>query len=173
MKFPNVSMSVLMAVAAMILAAPAQAQRDYYDDERYEDSRYEDESRYDEDDYEYRRYEEPRYDDARPRYDIARVIDVEPIVDTTPRPVQREECRQQPLPRRAEAPAESRGILASVLQTPSTQAKPTTTRRCTTRTEYVRDERITGYDVAYRWRGRTYYTVTSRDPGDTIRIELE
>ena len=45
-------------------------------------------------------------------------------------------------------------------------------QRCATRTEYVRDERITGYDVTYRYRGRTYHTVTDYDPGDRIRIAV-
>lgn len=45
--------------------------------------------------------------------------------------------------------------------------------RCTTRTEYRRDERITGYDVTYRYHGRTYHTVTDYDPGDRIRVEVD
>jgi len=44
--------------------------------------------------------------------------------------------------------------------------------RCETRTDYVRDERITGFDVTYRYRGRTYQAVTDYDPGDRIRIAV-
>ena len=48
----------------------------------------------------------------------------------------------------------------------------TVEERCATRTEYVREERVTGYDVTYRYRGRTYNTVTDYDPGDRIRIAV-
>jgi uncharacterized protein YcfJ len=45
--------------------------------------------------------------------------------------------------------------------------------RCTTRTEYERDEQVTGYEVTYRYRGRTYQTVTDYHPGDRIRVEVD
>jgi uncharacterized protein YcfJ len=45
--------------------------------------------------------------------------------------------------------------------------------RCTTRTEYRRDEQVTGYDVTYRYNGRTYHTVTDYHPGDRIRVEVD
>jgi uncharacterized protein YcfJ len=45
--------------------------------------------------------------------------------------------------------------------------------RCTTRTEYRRDERVTGYDVTYRYHGRTFHTVTDYHPGDRIRVEVD
>lgn len=45
--------------------------------------------------------------------------------------------------------------------------------RCTTRTEYLRDEHVTGYDVTYRYNGRTYHTVTDYHPGDRIRVEVD
>lgn len=44
--------------------------------------------------------------------------------------------------------------------------------RCATRTDYVSDERVTGYDVTYRYRGRNYHTVTDYHPGDRIRIAV-
>ena len=45
--------------------------------------------------------------------------------------------------------------------------------RCTTRTEYQRDERVTGYEVTYRYHGRTYQTVTDYHPGARIRVEVD
>lgn len=45
--------------------------------------------------------------------------------------------------------------------------------RCTTRTDYERDERVTGYEVTYRYHGRTYQTVTDYHPGDRIRVEVD
>jgi uncharacterized protein YcfJ len=44
--------------------------------------------------------------------------------------------------------------------------------RCRTRTDYVSDERVTGYDVTYHYRGRNYHTVTDYHPGDRIRIAV-
>lgn len=45
--------------------------------------------------------------------------------------------------------------------------------RCATQTEYFRDERVTGYDVTYRYEGRVYQTVTDFHPGDRLRVEVE
>jgi uncharacterized protein YcfJ len=45
-------------------------------------------------------------------------------------------------------------------------------QRCTTRTDYRRDERVNGYDVTYRYNGRVYNTVTDYHPGDRIRVEV-
>jgi uncharacterized protein YcfJ len=45
-------------------------------------------------------------------------------------------------------------------------------RRCSTRTEYYRDEQVEGYDVAYRYNGRVYHTVTDYHPGDRIQVEV-
>lgn len=45
-------------------------------------------------------------------------------------------------------------------------------QRCTTRTDYYRDERVSGYDVTYRYNGRIYNTVTDYHPGDRIRVEV-
>jgi len=44
--------------------------------------------------------------------------------------------------------------------------------RCTTRTDYVRDDTVTGYDVTYRYRGETYRTVTDHHPGERLQIEV-
>lgn len=190
-----------MAALALALPAAAQRDRYYgerYDDERYDEARYDDEEygderyddgRYDDGRYE-RRYEERRHEQARVRareFDYARVIDADPIIDVESRPVKREECRQEPVARRQavrpDAPAISQGIIASVLAQPSATAgaqraaastgtRTAYTRRCTYRTEYVEQERITGYDVTYRYRGRIYYAVTDRDPGDRIRVAV-
>jgi hypothetical protein len=32
---------------------------------------------------------------------------------------------------------------------------------------------VTGYDVAYNWRGRTYHTTTAYHPGSRIQIEVD
>ncbi len=45
-------------------------------------------------------------------------------------------------------------------------------RRCTTRTDYRRDERVSGYNVTYRYNGRVYQTATDYHPGERIRVEV-
>lgn len=45
-------------------------------------------------------------------------------------------------------------------------------QRCTTRTDYFRDERVNGYDVTYRYNGRIYRTVTDYHPGNQIRVAV-
>lgn len=45
--------------------------------------------------------------------------------------------------------------------------------RCETRTEYEREEQVNGYEVTYRYHGRSYTTVTDYHPGDRIRVEVD
>lgn len=45
-------------------------------------------------------------------------------------------------------------------------------QRCATRTEVVADERVSGYNVAYRYNGRIYNTVTDHHPGGQIQVEV-
>ena len=46
-------------------------------------------------------------------------------------------------------------------------------RRCTQQVDYRRDERITGYDVTYRYQGRLYQTVTDYPPGQSLRVRVD
>lgn len=45
-------------------------------------------------------------------------------------------------------------------------------RRCEIQSDYYEEERIVGYDVAYRYNGKVYHTRMNRDPGDTIRVRV-
>lgn len=45
--------------------------------------------------------------------------------------------------------------------------------RCRVVTDYRHEERIVGYDVAYRFNGRTHWTRTDHHPGDRIRVEVD
>ncbi len=45
-------------------------------------------------------------------------------------------------------------------------------QRCDVRTDYLRDERVNGYDVTYRYHGRDYHTVTDYHPGERIRVQV-
>ncbi len=46
-------------------------------------------------------------------------------------------------------------------------------QRCRIETEYQQDERVVGYDVAYRYNGRVYHTRTDAHPGDTIEVRVD
>jgi uncharacterized protein YcfJ len=46
-------------------------------------------------------------------------------------------------------------------------------QRCAPRTSYVRDERVNGYDVTYRYRGEIFRTTTDYHPGNRIRIRVD
>lgn len=46
-------------------------------------------------------------------------------------------------------------------------------RRCSTLHETRYEERIEGYDVAYRYNGRIYHTRMPYDPGDRIAIRVD
>ena len=48
-----------------------------------------------------------------------------------------------------------------------------TVRRCRTVTDYDAQDRWSGYDVTYRYGGRTYRAVTNYRPGPTIRVAVE
>ena len=45
--------------------------------------------------------------------------------------------------------------------------------RCRIETDYREEERVLGYDVAYRYNGRVYHTRTDSHPGDTIRVRVD
>jgi len=44
---------------------------------------------------------------------------------------------------------------------------------CTTTQQVQYHEKITGYNVAYKYRGKTYYTETRHHPGDEIKIAVD
>ena len=44
--------------------------------------------------------------------------------------------------------------------------------QCRTIQETIEEERVVGYDVKYRYKGRNYHTRTQSDPGDSIRLKL-
>lgn len=49
----------------------------------------------------------------------------------------------------------------------------TPVRRCETRYESRREERIDGYDVVYRYRGQKYATRMPYDPGRRIKVRVD
>ena len=45
-------------------------------------------------------------------------------------------------------------------------------RQCSVETEYQEEDRLTGYEVTYRYAGETYTTFMDRDPGRRIRVRV-
>lgn len=152
-------------------------------------------------------------------YDYAEVVSVDPMIDVVNRPVQRDECWQEPVTYREpvryydnrprnHAPAVLGGIIGGLVgnQFGGGRGRDAATvagaalgyaavrdsqrhygggyygggreytsyeQRCATRTQYVADERVNGYNVTYRYNGRLYQTVTDYHPGDSIRVRVD
>lgn len=45
-------------------------------------------------------------------------------------------------------------------------------RTCRTRERYVEEERLAGYRVTYRYRGRTFTQAMAQDPGKFVRVRV-
>lgn len=147
-------------------------------------------------------------------YDYAEVVRVDPIIESTSRPVYRDECWDEPVTYREPSryvrhggprtPAVLGGILGGVVgnQFGGGRGRDAATaagailgysmvrdaqgghyeggrtytsyeRRCTQRTDYQRDDHVTGYDVTYRYQGRIYNTITDYPPGDRLRVRVD
>lgn len=46
-------------------------------------------------------------------------------------------------------------------------------RLCAPREGYRREQRVTGYDVTYRYQGRLYRTVTDYPPGESLQVRVD
>ena len=45
-------------------------------------------------------------------------------------------------------------------------------QRCEIKDSYTKHERVVGYDVAYRFNGRVFYTQMAQHPGKKIRVNV-
>jgi len=121
------------------------------------------------------------YDDPLPanaRYDFARVIKVDAIVNRATKPVSKETCWQQPTTEsyrpsytyyRDDDSASGPDIVtvdAGIRKVSSSREE------CRTETDWQSTARVLGYDVTYRYGGRTYQTHMDHDPGDNLRVRV-
>ncbi|MGD9584090.1 MAG: glycine zipper 2TM domain-containing protein [Lysobacterales bacterium] len=153
-------------------------------------------------------------------YDLARVVSVDPIIETVSHPVENEVCWNEPVRyrepvhydrgRRSAAGPVLGAIVGGVIgnQIGRGRGRDAATvagaalgyaiahddqrrydrggrggyrervvysdeRRCRIDTSYREEQRVTGYDVSYRYRGRIHHTVTDYHPGDTIRVAVQ
>ncbi len=150
------------------------------------------------------------------RYDYARVVDVEPIVDRDRRPVRRDVCYSEPVeyyhPRYSGrrdttgatvAGALIGGALGNLVGKGDGRKAATVAgaliggsiahdsarrhsyyegggyystgyeERCRTETEWRGRDHVVGYDVTYRYEGRTYHATLDRDPGSRLRVRVD
>ena len=153
-----------------------------------------------------------------PGYDWARVVRVDPIIETYEEPVSRDVCWSEPVeyvePRYAyrERGGDGTGgaLLGAIIggalgnQVGKGDGRRAATiagaliggsighdratrggyrqvghrvhrsseRVCDEQVDYHRREQVTGYEVAYEYLGRTYYTRTAAHPGDRIRVAV-
>jgi len=103
--------------------------------------------------------------------DYAPVIDARPLIVTERIPEQREECTG----RTPDAPAgdvrmsDPTRSLGAAIGAELEQGRP----RCRTVVAYRSEERITAYEVRYRYRGRVYTRRMDHDPGERVEVLVE
>jgi len=120
-----------------------------------------------------------RYDDdvARSdvRYDYARVVKVDAIVNHATQPVNRETCWRQPTTEYQPSYTYYRNDDLdgpSVVKVESGYRATAVQERCRTETDYRTTNRVLAYDVTYRYGGREYQTRMDHDPGNRIRVRV-
>ena len=104
-------------------------------------------------------------------YDDARVIHVEPVLETVSVPSRSIECD-------ADRPVESGDLrdadaslnLVTAIRTEA--ARPAREDRCVERVEHRTEERITGYRVQYRYAGDDYEQIVDEHPGERMRVRV-
>ena len=137
-----------IVAAALAIALPAAAQSGFRDDDS----------------------------DNGVRYDTARVVRVDAIVNHASAPISRETCWQEPNTYRynpsytyyrddGDGP-EAVTVGGNYQQVREAQ------QHCRTTTNWRDSDRIMGYDVTYRYNGREYTTHMDHDPGPSLQVRV-
>lgn len=119
--------------------------------------------------------------DGGSRYDYARVVKVDAIVQHASRPESRETCWQQPQTEVQYRPSytyyndddddDDDGPQAVTVEGGYHEVTRTT-QRCRTETDYRNTASVLGYDVTYRYGGREFTTRMDHDPGERMRVRV-
>ena len=112
------------------------------------------------------------------RYDYARVVKVDAVVNHASRPISRETCWQEPTTYQYR-PAytyykddnDADGPSAVTVQG-DYQKLNDGGERCRTVTNWRDTDRVLGYEVTYRYGGREYTTRMDHDPGNRLRVRV-
>ena len=118
-------------------------------------------------------------DAANARYDTARVVKVDAIVSHGAKPTTRETCWQEPVTVESHPTYtyyrdddSHSGPTSVTVASGDTRTTTTVRERCKTETNWQSTDRVLGYDVTYRYGGRTYQTHMDHDPGDQLRVRV-
>jgi len=113
------------------------------------------------------------------RYDYARVVKVDAIVNRATQPVTRETCSQQPTTTYESRPSytyyrDDDDLAGPSVITVDNKSYRTTgyEQRCRTETDWRTTNKVLAYDVTYRYGGRDYQTRMDHDPGNRIRVRV-
>jgi uncharacterized protein YcfJ len=116
------------------------------------------------------------------RYDYARVVKVDAIVQHASRPESRETCWQQPRTEVQYRPSytyyndnddgdDDDGPQAVTVEGGYHEVTRTA-QHCRTETNYRNTANVLGYDVTYRYGGREFTTRMDHDPGERMRVRV-
>jgi uncharacterized protein YcfJ len=123
-----------------------------------------------------------RYDDytnGDTRYDYARVVKVDAIVNHDSRPVSRETCWQQPTTSYQNRPSytyykddnDDDGPDAVTVENGYREVSARE-QHCRTETNWRSTDRVLGYEVTYRYGDHEYTTRMDHDPGERMRVRV-
>ncbi len=105
------------------------------------------------------------------RYDgngvLAKVVDVSPVYATVPTAVAEQRCWKKRAPDVTNAAGDPR----HAGEAQRDLAEQGMVRRCESVERWENREALVGYNVEYRYQGRTFRTHTEQKPGRVIRIE--
>jgi len=104
-------------------------------------------------------------------YDDARVIHVEPIVETVTVPSRSVECSPA-IPAEAGDLRAADASLDLVTAIRTEAARPPQEDRCVERVEHRTGERVVGYRVHYRYAGDDYEEMVDEHPGERLRVRV-
>jgi hypothetical protein len=121
------------------------------------------------------RYDEYNNNDVR--FDSARVVKVDAIVNHASRPISRETCWEEPTtyqyrPSYTYYRDDEDGRTDAVTVDGDYRKINDGGQRCRTETNWRSTDRVLGYEVTYRYGGREYTTRMDHDPGDRLRVRV-
>ena len=121
------------------------------------------------------RYDEYNNNDVR--FDFARVVKVDAVVNHASRPISRETCWEEPTtyqyrPSYTYYRDDDSGAPDAVTVDGDYRKISDGGQRCRTETNWRSTDRVLGYEVTYRYGGREYTTRMDHDPGDRLRVRV-
>ena len=108
--------------------------------------------------------------------DKARVVSIEPVVETTREPITRHHCESPDSALSGELyedEGSGQDLLASIEAERKLRETLRRARRCYTVEEWERRERVVGYRVRYQYQGQTLVRQMPYDPGEWMRVVVD